>query len=134
MTWRRYAHVSARDARGFTLIELLVAMAIIGILAAIAVQQFESLSSKSRIARAQSDTKAIGTAVMVFNTHMGAMPTALADLTTPATNTAGVTAGPFLGAVPNPPGVAWTPYGYTLLPNGTFQITATGDGVTVSWP
>jgi type IV pilus assembly protein PilA len=123
-----------RDRRGFTLVELLVAIAIIGILAAIALQQFESLAIKSRMTRAQSDAKNIATAIGVFTAHMGTLPVALADLTLPATNTAGITTGPFLTVVPGPPGPTWTPFIYTPQPNGTFNITVSGDGVTVNWP
>lgn len=134
MALRRHTRVGLGGVRGFTLVELLVAMAIIGILAAIAIQQFESLSAKSRITRARSDAKTIGTAVSVFTAHMGVLPSVLTDLTVPATNTDGITAGPFLSTVPSPPGAAWTPYSFAPQPNGTFQISATGDGIIVTWP
>lgn len=123
-----------RDRRGFTLVELLVAIAIIGILVAIALQQFESLSAKSRVTRARADAKSIATAIGVFTAHMGTLPVGLNDLTLVATNPAGITLGPFLPAVPAPPGPTWTPYTYTPLPTGQFTLTVTGDGVVVTWP
>jgi len=123
-----------RDRRGFTLVELMVTIAVVGIIAAIALQQYASLSAKSRVARAQSDAKAIATAVGVFTAHMGVLPGALNDLTLPAINAAGIPAGPFLQIVPNPPGPLWTPFVLTPFPDGTFNISATGDGVIVNSP
>jgi len=123
-----------REARGFTLIEMIMAVAIISILATIAIHLYVSLATKSRITKAQSEVKTIATAVSVFEGHMGSLPPTLGDLTTPATNSNGVTAGPFLPAVPTPPGGTWTPYVYVPLPDGRFTITISGEGATISFP
>jgi prepilin-type N-terminal cleavage/methylation domain-containing protein len=123
-----------RDSRGFTLVELMVAVAIISILTLIALQLFESLAARSRITRAQSDAKTIATAVTIYASHIGTLPASLNDLTLPAVNAAGHSAGPFLGTVPQPPSATWSPYTLTPSPNGTFTITASGDGVTITKP
>jgi prepilin-type N-terminal cleavage/methylation domain-containing protein len=123
-----------RDSRGFTLVELLVAMAIISILAVIAVQLFESLAARSRLTRAAIDAKTISSAVSLYTAHMGTLPSSLNELTIPAVNTAGHTAGPFLELVPTPPSAAWTPYTLTPTANGTFTITTNGEGQTVTKP
>lgn len=52
--------------QGFTLIELLIVVAIIGILAAIAVPNFLNAQIKARVARVQSDIKAIATAQEMY--------------------------------------------------------------------
>jgi hypothetical protein len=71
---------------------------------------------------------------VVFEGHMGVLPVALSDLTAPATNATGLTAGPFLATVPTPPGGMWSPYVYVPQPDGTFTITITGEGNTISFP
>ena len=65
---------------------------------------------------------------------MGNVAPNLAALTAVATNGLNQTAGPFMSSIPNPP-VGWQAYSYA--PNsgaGTFNISATGDGTTVSFP
>ena len=123
-----------REGRGFTLIEMILAVAILSILATIAIHLYVSLSAKSRVTKAQSEVKTIATAVSVFEGHMGSLPPTLGDLTSPAINSDGVTAGPFLVAVPTPPSGTWTPYVYVPLPDGRFTITISGEGTTVSFP
>ena len=51
-----------KDEKGFTLIELMIVIAIIGILAAIAIPQFNSYRKKSYNASAQSDLRNVATA------------------------------------------------------------------------
>jgi len=66
---------------------------------------------------------------------MGVLPTALTVLTAIATNAQNITAGPFMAAIPTPPSSAWgTTYFYAPNANGTFTISAAGDGATVSAP
>jgi type II secretion system protein G len=124
--------------RGFTLIELMIVVAVIGILSAIAIPLYANMQARARIAKAQADVRTLVSAVSLYETHTGALPSALTDLTATASNGMGQTAGPFLGSIPTPPAdgsPAWASgYTYTSNTSGTYSISATGDGITVSVP
>jgi general secretion pathway protein G len=128
---KRRAQIGNRQ--GFTLIELMIVVAIIGILASIGVTLYVNVEARARITKAQADLRALASAVYIYSTHMGSNPPALSDLNAVATNAAGLTAGPFMNGIPRPP-QGWTPYAYTQNADGTFVVSSTGDGTTVTLP
>jgi type II secretion system protein G len=130
MPWRK----TRITERGFTLVELMVVVAVIGVLATIAIPLFVNVQARGRIAKAHADSRSLASAVGVYSAHMGAIPTALPQLTAVATNAQGNLAGPFMNSIPPPPG-GWAAYSYT--PNvaaGTYTITSSGDGTSVIYP
>ena len=129
MTTRR-----VRNQRGFTLIELLIVVAIIGIIASIAVVMFNDMQRRARIARAQADVRAVASSLTMYTMHIGSLPSALGLLSQSSSNSEGATSGAFLAALPAPPTGWSSAYSYTSAGDGTFTVSATGDGTTAQVP
>src|SRR5207245_2399032 len=103
--WHR-RRLRTRSQRGFTLVEMMIVVAVIGILTAIAIPLYSDIQARARIAKVQADTRTLASAAALYQTHMGFVPSALADLTVVATNSLSQTAGPFMPSIPTPPGTA----------------------------
>jgi len=121
-----------------TLIDLMVVVAVCGAVAALAIPLHANAQARACIEKAQSDLDMLATAVKTYAAHMGTLPGALTALTTTATNRLNWSAGPFMPLIPVPPRggtPAWSAaYTYTSSTAGTFSITASGDGTTITVP
>ena len=122
-----------RDQRGFTLIELLIVVAIIGILSSIAIVVYTDVQRRTRVARATGDIRAVASAVSLYSAHVGVLPSALTLLTQSSSNSEGQTSGAFLVGIPESP-LGWSTYAYNSDADGTFTISASGDGTTAKVP
>ncbi len=87
---------------------------------------------RSRLAKAQADTRTMASAIGAFQAHMGQMPAVLGDLTVAQTNVLGQVSGPFMAGDAVPP-VGWT---YNYSPGGStgYTITASGDNTSLTLP
>jgi len=122
---------------GFTLIELIIVVAVISIVAALAGPLYANEEARARVAKVQAEIRTLACAVNLYAAHMGTLPFALTALTTAAVNGRNESAGPFVTSIPVPAwggSPAWGAYTYTSSTVGTFSITATGDGTTVTVP
>ena len=120
------------------LVDLMVVVSMIGVVAGIAIPLYANAEARDRIEKAQSDLEMLATAVKMYTAHMGTLPAALTNLTATATNRLNWSAGPFMPLIPVPPrggtpdwGAAYT---YTSSTAGTFSISASGDGTTITVP
>jgi general secretion pathway protein G len=68
------------DSPGFTLVEVFIAMAIIGIVAAIAIPNFISFRYKAKVAVAIEEIKQIENAIGAYVLNEGVLPDSLTDV------------------------------------------------------
>lgn len=78
---RSTARASNRRSRvGFTLIELVIVMTIIGMLAALAIPNFQRVVERARIVKAIGDIDAISASLFEYAKLNGSYPTSLSEL------------------------------------------------------
>jgi len=99
---------------------------------AVAIPLYANVGTRAGAAKAQADARTLGSAVSMYSATFGTLPRDLAELTS-AMTISGISGGPFTKSIPTPP-AGWTGYRYSVGTDGTWTITATGDGTTVSVP
>jgi general secretion pathway protein G len=117
-----------KNQKGFTLVELLVVIAIIGILAAVIAPNAFRAVEKGKTAAAESDFKALKSAVLNYYTDTGIWPVTNANDPGLVTNVAAAAGwnGPYLERWP-----ARNPWGgtYTYVN----ETAVTGTGITANY-
>lgn len=129
--------------QGFTLVELLIVVVILGVLAGIAVPQFNSAGDAARINMLAADMRGIRTQIMLFKWQHGGVAPSYPDLDISKTPTAGAfvnhmtmsTTGDGATAAPGTAGFPYGPYLTMIPPNpingkSTVQIVGAAQALT----
>jgi hypothetical protein len=88
--------VSWRRSRRGALTKVVIPVLFLISLTLVATLLRAQVEKRARHAQATVDVRVIGHAVTDYSTHMGRLPTGLADLMTTARNSKGETRGPFI--------------------------------------
>ena len=102
---------------GFTLLELLVVVVVVGILASVALPQFQRMILRSRTAEGTNMVGALLTAELVYYQDRNSCTTS--------------TTGDLLVAVPTN-GTTWFNYAIPAATSASARVTATGNGITLN--
>jgi general secretion pathway protein G len=69
-----------RFQQGFTIMELLVSMAVLAVLAAIAVPNFQAYTERSRVSTAVADIRTLALKITTYQAETGSLPLSLDDV------------------------------------------------------
>ena len=128
----------ATKQRGFTLIELMIVVAIIGILAAIAIPQYNSYVGRSQVAEGLALAGSVKTAVAEYYQSNGSWPSTNAIAGAPATITGKYTATVAASVSGTDPTVITITMGAAApvtsdIRSKTLTLTAAAGTGTVTW-
>ncbi len=125
-----------RLQKGFTLIELMIVVAIIGILAAVAIPQYQDYTVKAKLSKSAGYVAPIKTALAVYNQENGSFPAAASNwsslgMGTPSAvnevSTVSVTAS--TGAIV----ITLTNIKATTIDGTTVTMTPTAGSTAITW-
>jgi type IV pilus assembly protein PilA len=103
-----------KNQKGFTLIELMIVVAIIAILAAIAISQYQDYVIRSQVSEGSSLADGVKTAIGEFYNNYGHMPNAVGnDNSSLGLAYPGSIIGTYVGSVGIHVGVIWAHYAST---------------------
>jgi type IV pilus assembly protein PilA len=115
--------IRARAQAGFTLIELMIVVAIIGILAAIAIPQYQTYVAKSQVTRGMSEAGALKTKVEACLLEGKLTLGQAVTECNPDATASSILTGPTYGGMPAAP--TGTGYPVIVLGNATTDATIT---------
>ena len=119
-----------RKQSGFTLIELMIVVLIIGILAAIAIPQYQQYAARARVTEGLNLASAAKVAVAETFQALNAFPTSNADAGLPATISGPDVTSVVVGAT----GVITITYNAARIPSGgTVLLTPTSSAGAITW-
>ena len=116
--------------KGFTLIELMIVVAIIGILAAIAIPQYQNYTARAQATEAMAIASAAKTGIAEFRTQNSGWP---ANNTQAGVDKAANHKGEYVGSVTVKDNVITIAFTNGVHKDKNVKLTASDKGGSVSW-